>query len=50
MAHAGMLRWPIDQSLARQGDYLGRDGRKVVDGDDAFDLAKDAGPDESCRL
>src|SRR5438132_7725217 len=41
VTHIGAsLGWPVDQSLARQGDYLGRDSRKVVDGDDAFDLGK----------
>ena len=35
-----MLGRAVDQSLARQGDYLGRDRGQLVDRDDAFDLGK----------
>src|SRR6266568_2752960 len=35
-----MLGRAVDQSLARQGDNLGRDGWEVVDRQDAFDLRK----------
>ena len=35
-----MLGRAVDQSLSRQGDHLGRDRRKLVDRDDAFDLGK----------
>ena len=31
---------PVDESLARQGDHLGRDSGKIVDRHDAFDLGK----------
>jgi hypothetical protein len=35
-----MLGRAVDQSLARQGDHLGRDGWEVVDRQDAFYLRK----------
>jgi hypothetical protein len=35
-----MLGRAVDQSLACQGDHLGRDRGKVVDRDDAVDLGK----------
>ena len=41
-----MLRRAVDQSLARQGDYLGRDRGQLVDRDDAFDLGKQT-PDQT---
>src|SRR5438045_3202071 len=35
-----MLGRAVEQSLARQGDHLGRERGKLVDRDDAFDLGK----------
>ena len=35
-----VLEWSVDESLARQGDHLGRDSGQVVYRHDAFDLRK----------